>query len=247
MEYGYDALNKLQQSLGATGVLSKDYASTVMQWALAACSEAHAAGKAEAESKIPTARVGELDALDWSFIYASVSGPLPNEHGARAMFREDVDTVQTRTFNRLHRVITDMNLGSPLELRLLTLEPFFKAKPGDRYGPLRGTCYAQGGEFKTACGLPRHHKAEHSWESPMCLWRCENGHVIEEVIGQPTKCKLTLPLGDRAEAPCPAEHFIPLSACARRAWMDARDPVDRGGMTREFEAVPGGRGKGAKD
>jgi hypothetical protein len=48
--FAYDGLNKLQESLNATNVLSQDYARTVMGWALSVASEAHEAGRgAEAE------------------------------------------------------------------------------------------------------------------------------------------------------------------------------------------------------
>lgn len=38
--YTFDSLNRLQESLEATNVLSKDYRLTVMSWALAVASEA---------------------------------------------------------------------------------------------------------------------------------------------------------------------------------------------------------------
>lgn len=244
MPYSYDRLNQLQESLDATGVLSKDYASRIMQFALGVAQEAHAAGKAEAESRVPTMKVGELDELDWAFIHAAVTGPNDGEFGVRAMFGEDVDVVATRVAKRVQRVVAEMALPSPLALRLYLLEPFYTARPGSRYGALPGMCWSQGGVFRTACGLPRNHRSEHSWESRLCLWRCENGHVLEQVMGEPSECKLTIPKGV-GRMPCDAKSFIPLSACARRSWMDARDPASAG-RTTEIEAV-GHAGKGAKD
>lgn len=43
-QFKYTGLNRLIESLDATGVLSKDYAADVIGWALHACGEAHAAG-----------------------------------------------------------------------------------------------------------------------------------------------------------------------------------------------------------
>lgn len=53
MEYTIDALNKLKASLGATGVLSKDYSSIIMSYAMASASEGHKNGrKAEREQNV---------------------------------------------------------------------------------------------------------------------------------------------------------------------------------------------------
>ena len=51
MRYGFESLNRLRDSLDATGVLSKDYRSTVLGWALSACSEAAEAAKAHEQMR----------------------------------------------------------------------------------------------------------------------------------------------------------------------------------------------------
>jgi hypothetical protein len=43
--YRYDALNQMQQELDRTAVISKDFKSFLMSWALAAASEAYHAGR----------------------------------------------------------------------------------------------------------------------------------------------------------------------------------------------------------
>lgn len=158
------------------------------------------------------AAIEALDDLDWAVIYAAVAGPLAD--GVRSAYHKDAHAAQNRVFNKVHRVLTARGSNkSPLELRL-ALRPGWNAGPGERYGPEVGTCYVQGGPFQTSCGIPRPHEgADHSWESGMNLWRCEKGHVIEQVIGEPSECKV-----DR----CPAEFFLPLSDLALHAWMQAR-------------------------
>lgn len=48
MTYRYDALNKLQQELDRTAVISKDFKSWIMQWAQAAAMDAYTAGQRNA-------------------------------------------------------------------------------------------------------------------------------------------------------------------------------------------------------
>ena len=44
MPYKYDSLNRIQDSLNATGVLSEDYKRFIMGWAFSVASEAYAQG-----------------------------------------------------------------------------------------------------------------------------------------------------------------------------------------------------------
>lgn len=50
-EYRYRGLNELQRELDRTAVISKDFKSWIMSWALEVASEAYRAGKDDAEGK----------------------------------------------------------------------------------------------------------------------------------------------------------------------------------------------------
>lgn len=52
MEYTFEGLNELQQSLNSTNVISDEYRSFIMAWALAAVNEAHKAGIAEGKNQV---------------------------------------------------------------------------------------------------------------------------------------------------------------------------------------------------
>lgn len=117
--------------------------------------------------------IRDLDEIDWAVAYYAVSGPMAD--GVRTAFRGDAAVANTRTFNRLHRVISAMSIPPPQDLRrVLRDDPMVypdKDRQPDRYGWFRD-CHPRC-ERSTA-------GTDHS---ELCLHYIPDGHAFTALIG----------------------------------------------------------------